>query len=352
MSAGRPCLMNEAVRTAFDRCLAQADETAAVRLVLDLAEQGADPEAVLLDLIAPAQYAVGARWAANEWSVAQEHAATHVSDRAVAALAAAVRPAPPRPGSVVVACPDGEWHTLPGRLVAEVLRLRGFTVRFLGAHVPTAHLVSYLHQNGPDLVALSSMLALRLPQLGRTIQACRLAGVPVLAGGAGFGPDGSWARVLGADLYAADAAEAADLLARRWPPALAAGPPPDHPQDGEYRRLADRRVELLHTMTDHLDRSFPPMRGYDERQREATAEDLCFLLDFLAAGVYVDDPRVVTEYLEFAADVLAARRVPPASLHLALQALPGPLTDLPRTAGQVAAGQRWLEQAGYGWQES
>ena len=68
--------------------LGNADEPGATKFVLGLLENGAPPEHLLLDLVAPVQIKVGEYWAANRWSVAQEHAATHISERVVAALSA------------------------------------------------------------------------------------------------------------------------------------------------------------------------------------------------------------------------------------------------------------------------
>ncbi|MDI5982847.1 cobalamin B12-binding domain-containing protein, partial [Amycolatopsis magusensis] len=121
-------------------------------------------------------------WAANRLSVAQEHAATAINDRVIAA-AVHSRPRPRAVlGRVTVACVDGEWHALPARLLAETLRLRGFTVDYLGAQVPVPHLITHLHRTGPDAVALSGSLAPRLPTAHATITACQAAGVPVIAG--------------------------------------------------------------------------------------------------------------------------------------------------------------------------
>lgn len=344
-ATARPAV-TDAMRAAFDRHLGDADEDGAVALVLGLLERGIAAEDIMLGLIARAQDEVGRRWARNEWSVAQEHAATHVSERALAALATATRRPAVLPGSVVVACPDGEWHTLPARIVAEVLRLRGLQVRFLGAHVPTAHLVSYLHQHGPDLVALSCMLPVRLPRVCRTIEACRLAGVPVLAGGSGFGPDGVWARALGADLYASGAADAADLVLGQWPPRLTGTVAGDRLCAEEHARLTDRRADLLCHLTGELRRRFPPMRDYTERQHEATLEDLAFLLDFFSAAVFVGDARLLTGYLDFTVGVLASRDVRPDTLDLVLGALAGPLHDLPCALRVLAAGRHRLAEQG------
>ncbi len=172
------------------------------------------PEDILLDVIARVQHKIGTEWAANRITVAQEHAATAINDRVIAALAQ--HPASRSPvsaGRVTVACVDGEWHALPARLLAETLRLRGWQVDFLGAQVPTPHLIAHLHQSGPDAVALSCSIPTGLPTAHAAITACQAAGVAVLVGGAAFGVDGRYARQLGADAWAPNARAAAELLA-------------------------------------------------------------------------------------------------------------------------------------------
>ncbi|MDB1089222.1 cobalamin-dependent protein [Streptomyces sp. ACA25] len=343
-----PSAVTAEVRAAFDRHLACADQDAAVALTLDLVERGVPAEAVLLDLIAAAQHTVGLRWAENKWSVAQEHAATYVSEQCVAALSAAVR----RPGDgapereVVVACVDREWHALPARILAEVLRLRGFSVAFLGAHVPAPHLLTYLHENGPDLVALSCMLPARLPHAHRLIEAAHLAGTPVMVGGPGFGADGLWARTLGADLWAGSAVQAARLLADRWPPALTGESALVHLADEEYGLLVRDRAALLQHLVDDLRERFPPMRAYTEQSYDATVEDLGHLLDFLAAGVFVDDETLLADFLAYTAAILASRGVPAAGLWEALRSLRGPLHRCPRALAQLSAGERRLVEEG------
>ncbi|MFC0436433.1 B12-binding domain-containing protein [Kutzneria buriramensis] len=176
------------------------DEHAAAGIAFAALDEGLGIEDVLLELIAPVQAKIGQEWAANRISIAQEHATTAINDRLIAALtgdpAARVEP---RRGRITVACIDGEWHGLPARLLSEVLRLRGWQIDFLGATVPTPHLIAHLHLAGPDAVALSSSIATRLPAAHATIIACQAAGVPVLAGGAAFAGDGRYACMLGAN---------------------------------------------------------------------------------------------------------------------------------------------------------
>lgn len=76
-----------ALRERLWDAIASRDENAAIGTVLDEVDSGTDPEQVLVDVVARIQHRVGAEWAANRWSVAQEHAATAINDRVVAALA-------------------------------------------------------------------------------------------------------------------------------------------------------------------------------------------------------------------------------------------------------------------------
>lgn len=335
--------ISDEVRAAFDRHLARADEEAAVGLTVGLLADGVGAEEVLLDLIAPAQVAVGARWATGEWSVAQEHAATHVSELSTTAVAAATpRPDADRSGGVVVACGDGEWHTLPARILSEVLRLHGFHVRFLGGDVPAEQLVADLHRNGPDVVALSCSLTVRLPLAYRLTQVSRQAGVPVLAGGHGFGPDGVWARTLGADLYARDAPGAAEVLRRRWPPKPSGSPSVAARSIEAYARLARDRSALLRGVMDRLRERYPELRDPTDRQYRSVVETLGYLLDSLAAGIFVDDPRVFTDHLAFATAFLAARYEEGGCLVVVVDTLAGLLWDSPSALSHLAAGRRSL----------
>ncbi|MEU5209000.1 B12-binding domain-containing protein [Streptomyces sp. NPDC020742] len=314
-----------------------ADEHAAVRQVFDAVDAGLGPEDVLLGLIVPVQRRVGERWAANELTVAQEHAGTAIMERAVAALAHH-RPTTvgAEHGRITVACVDGEWHALPARLLSEVLRLHGWRTDFLGAQVPSAHLIAHLHQTGPQAVALSGSLATRLPAAHAAITACQAAGVPVLAGGAAFGPDGRYARLLGADAWAPDARTAAEVLARGLPrsrpPALGHQPVDDlpHLSDQEYTLVVRTAPQLVRETLAELADRFPALRDYSEQQRRHTAEDLAHITEFLATALYVDDDALFSSFLTWTGTVLTARGVPAHSLLPALDVLADRLKDFPR----------------------
>ncbi|MGW2964912.1 cobalamin B12-binding domain-containing protein [Streptomyces sp. NPDC001220] len=323
--------------------VAVADEYTATDIVLRALDDGIDPESVLLDVIAAVQGTVGEEWAADRISVAQEHAATSINERAVAALSLhpTARRTPYR-GRITVACVDGEWHALPARLVAEVLKLRGWQVDYLGAQVPAPHLISHLHTTRADAVALSSSIATRLPTAHAAITACQAIGVPVLVGGAAFGPDGRYAQLLGAQAWAPDARAAADRLAEGPLPR----PQADHQQMDDLPHLADQEYTMVVRSSDSLVRTvflaledaFPAMRAYDDVQRERTAEDLAHIVEFLATALYLGDENLFTWFITWTAKILQARGVPAQSLPPALSLFNRELKDFPRASRTLQRG--------------
>ncbi|MFI6369969.1 B12-binding domain-containing protein [Streptomyces sp. NPDC050546] len=321
-----------------------ADEYTALDVVGNALEAGLNAETVLLEVIGAVQHKVGIEWAANRMSVAEEHAATAINDRVIAALSAD-RPATFQ-GRVTIACVDKEWHALPARLLAETLRLRGWQVGYLGAQVPTAHLISHIHRTGADAVCLSAALSPRLPVAHAAITAVQAVGTPVMVGGLAFGVDGRYARQLGADAWAPEARAAADRLA--------AGPLPrpraphqaiddlPHLSDQEYTLVTQTSRILVRETLRGLEQRFPAMNDYDDDQRERTAEDLARIVEFLAAALYVDDEDLFTHFLTWTGEILTARHVPAHSLLPALDLLEEQLRDFPRACGIIAAGRNTL----------
>lgn len=324
------------------------DEYAAAANVFAMLDAGLTPEDVLLEVIAPVQNQVGREWAANRLTVTQEHAATAINDHLITVIAhhRASKPAI-KAGSVTVACADGEWHALPARLLAEVLRMRGWQVDYVGAHVPTSHLIPHLRDTRPDALALSCSIPTRLPTAHAAIISSQAAGMTVLAGGAAFGTDGRFAYQLGADAWAPDAKGAAERLRTGFPSVSAASsrqPAEDLPHlaDQEHALVGRSATQLVKgTLAQMVDR-FPPMRAYGEVQRRHTGEDVAQIVEYLATALYVDDDALFAEFITWTAGILAARGVPAASLHPALDLLAEQLKDFPRSQRILQAAQSAL----------
>lgn len=232
-----------------------ADRRGAIDLVTELADAGASVDDLVGDLLVPAQHEVGRRWERREWNVAHEHAATAIADAALArvVLDAGAPGGGSGAGEVVVGCVEGEWHMMAARMVAEVFRARGWSVTFLGPSVPADDLAEYAAATAPDCVALSASLPTLLPAARRGIAACRGEGVAVLAGGNGFGADGRYAGILGADAWEPGPTAGVHRL-NTWLDAPPADRPPLLAEDDEQLLLEASRWELATSVGDRFGR--------------------------------------------------------------------------------------------------
>jgi methanogenic corrinoid protein MtbC1 len=198
-------------RVALLAALVDGDLSTAYRVATNLLDEGVPFEVLVVEILDPVQRELGARWADGDLTVADEHAATTVAENLVTLLAG--RPA----GSdddplVVVACPEGDSHSLAGRVVAAVLGFRGFRSVLLGASLPAGDLGDYLERQDPLAVALSISMPATLYRAAASIAIAHVYGVPVVVGGRAVRQNEALALQLGADAWADTADEAADIL--------------------------------------------------------------------------------------------------------------------------------------------
>ena len=235
------------VRGALDRryldALVRGDASAADAVVEQARGRGLTIEHIYLHLFTPAQAEIGVRWRARRLTVADEHLATEITLAQMQRLrdGLAVRPASGR--GAVLACVEGEAHTVGLRMVADFLLIDGWAVDYVGANTPTADLVKFVARRRPELVALSITQAECLPALGEAAAALRrVTPVPrLLAGGAALRNHAGAAARFGVDAVALDA-RAAVREARQ----LTAAATPASPESAEdyFERLGRRLQEL------------------------------------------------------------------------------------------------------------
>lgn len=294
----------------FDRAVAAGNADQALTVVEGLVASGVDPVSVMVDVIAAVQRRVGRRWQDGEWSVAQEHAATTVATSALEAVARAARRPMPERGRVVVACAEHEWHALPAMIVAAALRTRGWHVSLLGASTPTARLNRYLQDLGPDVTAISCSVPAGLPNSRGFIEASTTAGIPVLAGGAAFGPDARRASAMGATAWAPDARAAVDAVEKLPLVVRAAAPlPPDVTVEQSAVQVVHR--SLVTTVTARL----AAASATSEEDRETLSEAVDQTLHALVGAMLTGDERLIHETSEWLGGVLGARGFGGGALH-------------------------------------
>ena len=114
-------------------------------------------------------------------------------------------------GKILLATVQGDIHDIGKNIVRVVLENYGYTVIDLGRDVPPDRIVETALQEGVCLVGLSALMTTTLPAMRQTIEALRGAGADcrIMVGGAVLTPE--YAREIGADYYARDAKQSADI---------------------------------------------------------------------------------------------------------------------------------------------
>lgn len=114
-------------------------------------------------------------------------------------------------GPIILATVEGDIHDIGKNIVKTVLENYGFHVIDLGRDVPASRVVSAAKEFGAKIVGLSALMTTTVPSMQRTIENLKAAGcnVPVIVGGAVLTPD--YADEIGADYYAKDAKQTADI---------------------------------------------------------------------------------------------------------------------------------------------
>jgi methanogenic corrinoid protein MtbC1 len=288
--------------------LSTANAGAAAAALDEALLRGESPKRLMRDVLVRGQDQVGRLWMSGAWNVADEHAATAVAEQALTVIAPPKSP-PPTARRVVIACAEGEWHTMPARLAAELARSPLLDVVMLGPSVPATDLGRHLRETAPAALALSVTMPTNLIGASRSIQAARAEGVPVIVGGAAWGEGQDRARRLGADLHLIDPeqlwmvlddAEDIDEVVGRQPPLE------EHPIPAEALMLDSPATELLELVAERQAAANAWMRGVGPHERALFLQDLEWLARYTAASVACDDPTILRALLSW----MRAARVP------------------------------------------
>ncbi len=116
-------------------------------------------------------------------------------------------------GQIVIGTVQGDMHDIGKNLVSMMLEGAGFDVLDLGIDVTPAKFVEAVRAKEAKIVGMAAMLTTTMPVMKTVIEALQEAGlrdkVKVLVGGAPV--TSAFARQIGADAFAPDAATAVDV---------------------------------------------------------------------------------------------------------------------------------------------
>lgn len=158
---------------------------------------------------------VGRRFKANEIFVPEVLIAARAMKTAMELLEPKLVEAGLKPEHrVVIGTVKGDLHDIGKNLVAMMLKGANFEVIDAGTDVTPETFVQKAKEAGAHIVAMSALLTTTMPAMRETVDALKAAGIAVKTMIGGAPVTDAFAKEIGADGYAADAATAVDVAKR------------------------------------------------------------------------------------------------------------------------------------------
>jgi methanogenic corrinoid protein MtbC1 len=278
--------------------LRQGDAGLAYQLVVGLMDDGYPMPAILDGVLAPIQCETGQRWEEGDATISEEHASTAAIETLVSILGGTFDQ-PAEADLVVVACAEGDTHSLPARMASAVLAYAGYRTLFLGTSVPADDLAEHLASVGADTLVVSCTRAANLLGARACVAAGHRVGIPVAVGGRAFGDSGDrWVRI-GADAHADTLPSLTELL-QTWEPSPGLAESRVQPVSPLVEALAANRFMIAGAVADAISK---PVVG-NHRLVWSTAEEL---VDCLAVAVYLADADLLAGQARSYASALEGR---------------------------------------------
>ena len=181
------------------------------QLVQQCLDAGETAGSIVEHRLVPGMAIVGDRFKRNEIFVPEMLLAARAMKEALKILEPKLVAAGIKPEFyAVIGTVEGDLHDIGKNLVAMMWKGANIEVIDLGVNVPAARYIEAVKQHNPHLLGLSTLLTTTMPAMRQTVQAISEAGlsVKIVVGGAPVTLE--YAREIGADAYAADAASAVD----------------------------------------------------------------------------------------------------------------------------------------------
>jgi 5-methyltetrahydrofolate--homocysteine methyltransferase len=197
--------------------LYNGEDEEVAELVQKALDQGLAPGEVLQGGLIAGMDEVGRDFKAGELFVPE----VLIAARAMHAGMSVLRPLlaeseAPSAGKYVIGTVKGDLHDIGKNLVKMMLEGAGFETVDLGTDATAEVFVTAVREHKPTLVGMSALLTTTMVQMKATIEALEEAGlresVKIMVGGAPV--TDAFAKEIGADAYAPDAASAVDVARR------------------------------------------------------------------------------------------------------------------------------------------
>ncbi len=196
----------ERVRASYGEAVLAGNADVAQQVIDQGLLSGIIPSKLYLDVLMPVQIDIGARWHRGDVTIPQEHQATQITLRQMARLRSMLKTRLKLGLKAVVCSVEGDQHFIGAQAVSDFLMVDGWEVDFLGADVPTDHLVPFVKARGANLVCVSCSLDSLVPVAAKLVAELHKipAGPKVMVGGAALVMNPKRAEEIKADAVVID----------------------------------------------------------------------------------------------------------------------------------------------------
>jgi 5-methyltetrahydrofolate--homocysteine methyltransferase len=175
--------------------------------------EGEAPEKVLKGGLIPAMDRIGVRFRNNEIFIPE----VLIAARAMHAGLGVLKPILAKSTTstttkVVIGTVKGDLHDIGKNLVGMMLEGAGFEVVDVGIDVPPEKFIQSAKENGAQIIGMSALLTTTMMQMQTTVQKVKAEGLKIKTVIGGAPVTAEFAKQIGADGYAPDAASAVSTI--------------------------------------------------------------------------------------------------------------------------------------------
>ncbi len=175
--------------------------------------EGLDVSAILNDGLIAGMNVIGALFKNNEVYVPEVLMAARAMHTGLSVIKPLIVSAGVKEkGVVAIGTVKGDMHDIGKNLVIMMLEGTGYRVIDLGIDTPAEKFLHCVEEQHPEVIGLSALLTTTMPQMQETVENLKKYGdrLKIVVGGAPI--TAKFAKEIGADGYAADAASAVEMV--------------------------------------------------------------------------------------------------------------------------------------------
>ena len=205
-------MVKEYVLERYLETLLKGDRPACRAVIEETLQSGVPANNVYMDVIWPIMVEIDKLCRSDRINSAQEAFATRINRTIVDQLQNKLPRKPQRSKKVVVCSSPNQQGELGAQMITDLFESDGWEARFLGGDVNNDDILAFVHSYRPDVLLLYGIDAKAAPGVRKLIDTIKSVNAwpdmkIMLSGGVFNRAEGLWEEI-GADLYAATAAEA------------------------------------------------------------------------------------------------------------------------------------------------